>query len=92
MFSAPIITSITPRYGPVKQSVDAVIEGQNFQCPDPACSRLSVRFGTEEYGTIVSAKLISSTKIGVKTPEFTKPDVLPVDISFNGYDFTSEGL
>ena len=37
-------------------------------------------------------KLLSDSQIKVAIPKYTKPDVLPVSISFNGQDFSTEPL
>lgn len=52
---------MSPRYGPVKVGLNAVINGKNFECPDTACKNLLVRFGSEKNGIIVPGTLISST-------------------------------
>lgn len=65
VYNAPDVYSIQPRYGPVKISVPATINGKNFECPDSACENLSVRFGQEDLGTIVPGKLISQSQIQV---------------------------
>jgi len=33
-YPASVLYSIEPRYGPVKKSVEAVIHGKDFVCPD----------------------------------------------------------
>lgn len=65
VYNAPDVYSIQPRYGPVKISVPATINGKNFECPDSACENLSVRFGQEDLGTIVPGKLLSQSQIQV---------------------------
>ena len=69
-----------------------MITGRNFECPDPRetdCP-VSVRFGDMEFGTIVEGKLLSPTQIEVHIPKYTKPDILPVEISMNGRDYTND--
>jgi len=53
---------------------------------------LHVRFGSEQNGTIVKGHLLSSTQIKIETPAYTQPDVLSLEISFNGKDFTNSNL
>jgi hypothetical protein len=91
-YSSPDITKISPRYGPVKASQTAEISGKNFECPDTACSKLKVKFETDEGGIVVPGTLVSSSKISIKVPAYTKPDVLPIAITFNGYDYTKSTL
>lgn len=69
-----------------------MITGKNFECPDSACSKLVVKFGVEENGVVMPATLQSSSKILVDVPAYTKPDVLPISISFNGIDYTRSEL
>ena len=49
-----------------------------------------VRFGDREFGTIQPGKVLSPTQIEVYIPKYTKPDILPVEISMNGKDFTND--
>jgi len=49
-----------------------------------------VRFGDIEFGTIVIGRVISSSQIEVEIPKYTKPDILPVEISFNERDYTND--
>ncbi len=94
-YEAPTLNSINPRFGAVKQpNQTAIISGSNFACDstDPSCSKLVVRFGSEEYGTIQTGTLINSNQIRVTVPQYVKPDVMPVEISFNGEDFTNSNL
>lgn len=53
---------------------------------------MQVRFGNEKNGTIVKGHLLSSTQIKIETPAYTQPDVLCLEISFNGKDFTNSNL
>ena len=34
--------------------------------------------------------MLSSTEIEVYIPKYTKPDILPVEVSMNGKDFTND--
>ena len=62
-YNAPIVQSISPQFGPVKSpnNQKAIITGQNFECPDPDCHNLMVRFGDREFGTLQPGNLLSST-------------------------------
>jgi len=51
-----------------------------------------VRFGSEEYGTLQPGTLINSNQVRVTVPQYVKPEILPVEVSFNGEDFTSSNL
>lgn len=72
-----------------------LIDGVNLQCPDPpACKDLTVRFGNPEgEGAIyVPAQQVSPTQVKCKIPKYTKPAVLPVELSLNGQDYTNDNL
>lgn len=60
-YNAPIVNSIVPKYGPVKFSQNATINGNGFQCPESTCANLLIRFGSEKQGTIVQGQLLSSS-------------------------------
>jgi hypothetical protein len=51
-----------------------------------------VRFGDEEFGVVEQGQLISSSQIKVRTPEYPKPDLLSISLSFNGQDFEESQL
>jgi hypothetical protein len=51
---------------------------------------LIVRFGSESNATYVRGELLSDTKIKVSIPRYPQPDVLPIAVSFNKQDFTSD--
>jgi len=92
-YQAPHVHSITPAFGHVKTSKDQVIEiaGTGFACYDDDCSDLMCRFGnTEEEYIFVKATLASSTLVRCKVPQYTKPDVLNVEVSINGESYTSD--
>lgn len=52
-YTAPELTSVKPRYGPVKESKDVVISGKNFVCSDAECSQLSIKFGSDQEAILV---------------------------------------
>lgn len=92
-YQAPHVTSITPAFGHVKTTKDQVIEvvGTGFACYDEDCSDLLCRFGNapDEY-IFVKATLTSATLIRCKVPQYTKPDVLNVEVTINGESYTSD--
>ena len=49
-----------------------------------------VRFGDREFGTLMPGTVLSQTQIEVPIPKYTKPDILPVEVSMNGRDFTND--
>jgi len=69
-----------------------VISGKNFICPDGDCSHLTVRFGTEEKKDFVyvPGKRLDDGRVEVVVPRYTKPDVLNVEVSVNGEDYTND--
>lgn len=92
-YTAPHVSSITPAFGHVKTTKDQVIEvaGTGFACYDEDCADLMCRFGNQpdEY-IFTKATLASSTLIRCKVPQYTKPDVLNVEVTINGESYTSD--
>jgi IPT/TIG domain len=92
-YESPHIVKLNPPYGPVKHKGDLVmdIEGSNFKCPEPTCSDLLVRFG--EPGTAIYQKgqRVSDSLIRVKVPKYSKPEVLRVEVTVNGKDWSNDG-
>lgn len=92
-FNAPKITSITPQYGQVKpQNKEYIdISGKFFVCPDgPECKDLYVKFGESENAIYMKGERISDEHIRVQVPKYAKPDVLTVEATFNGQDYTHD--
>ena len=91
-YNAPVVSTVNPRVGPVKNPSNekAVIGGRNFECPDGDCSNVKVRFGDEQFGTVIKGTVLSSTQIQVTVPHYPKPDIMNVDVSMNGDDFTND--
>lgn len=91
-YDAPEVSAVKPRFGPVKSpnNEKVVIEGKNFVCPNNDCSKVTVRFGgpNNEVSIYMPGEVIDETHIGCYVPKFTKPDVLEVEISLDGYDYT----
>jgi hypothetical protein len=92
-YESPHITKLYPSFGPVKHKNDAYmeIEGKNFKCPDTNCSDLYVRFGESGQGIFVKAQWLNESFVKVKIPKYTKPDVLRVELTLNGKDYTNDG-
>lgn len=68
--------------------------GTGFTCGDGGsedCSDLLCRFGNQpdEY-IYINATFISATKIKCKVPQYTKPDVLEVEMTVNGESYTND--
>ena len=93
-YDAPEVMGLNPHFGPVKSpnGEKVTITGRNFKCPNDDCSELRVRLGSPEFGTLMRGSLINESTIECYVPKYTKPDVLPVEVSFNNFDFTSNGF
>lgn len=93
-YNSPHITSLTPSFGPVKSmnTTYMIIEGTDFACPDNNCTDLTVRFGPDKSHQAIyeSAERISATQIRVKIPQYTRPDVLQVEVAMDGQQYTSD--
>ena len=88
--SAPQVTGINPHFGPVKVPDQATISGKNFACTE--CKGLMVRFGKDENSIYVPGTRVNDNQIKVTIPPYTKPDVLQVDVTLNGEDYTNDGV
>ena len=93
-YDAPEVKMITPHFGPVKSpnNETIVIQGLNFKCPDGDCSNVMVRFGNREVNIYVPGTILDDTHIQCAVPKYTKPDVLPVEISLDGVEYTHNGV
>jgi len=67
------------------------IEGTHFTCPDASFSDLYIRFGEPGKAIILKGQWISESHISVIIPKYLKPDVLRVEITINGKDWTNDG-
>ena len=93
-FESPHITKLNPSFGPVKHKELLImdIEGKNFKCPEPTCADLSVRFGDADLAIFVKGQWVNENLIQVKVPRYTKPQVLKVELTLNGKDWTNDGF
>lgn len=91
-YNAPQVTNVNPSYGPVKNPghISIEISGKNFACPDTACEHLYVRFGEEQNAIYEKGSLLANGNIQCEVPNYTKPDVLAVEVTFNGQDYTND--
>ena len=87
-----MVTAVNPKIGPVKNpnKDKAIVHGRNFICPDGDCSKVSVRFGDPEFGTVVPGTVLSPTEIQCTIPPYPKPDIMYVDVTMNGNDYTND--
>ena len=49
-----------------------------------------VRFGDPENGIYMKGNKTGDNQVTVRVPKYTKPDVLPVEVTFNGQDYTND--
>jgi IPT/TIG domain len=91
-YESPHVTNLNPPYGPVKHKGDLImdIEGSNFKCPEPTCADLLVRFGEPGTAIYVKGQRISDSLIRVKVPKYSKPEVLRVEVTVNGKDWSND--
>jgi hypothetical protein len=92
-YQSPHVTSLNPSFGHVKATKDAIVEvtGSGFECFDDDCSELICRFGNhpDQY-LYVKGELGDAGLVRCKVPEYTKPDVLELEITINGESYTSD--
>lgn len=93
-YDAPEVQAVNPHFGPVKSpnNETIVITGKNFICPKGDCSEVKVRFGDKDYGIYVPGTILDETHIQCAVPKYTKPDILPVEISLDGNEYTNNGV
>jgi hypothetical protein len=92
-YPSPHVTSLNPSFGHVKAAKDAIVEvtGSGFECFDDDCSELVCRFGNKPTQYLyVKGELGDSGLVRCKVPEYTKPDVLKLEITINGESYTSD--
>lgn len=69
------------------------IFGDNFACPENDCSRIKVRFMNKDKDSIiVEGHMTESNSVVCDIPKYPAPETLDVDVSFNGLDFTNDGI
>jgi hypothetical protein len=93
-YASPHVLSVSPGYGHVKAAKEATLElrGSGFECFDADCSELKCRFGnSKDHYIYVLGELVSGETVKCKVPEYTKPDVLMVEVTVNGESYTSDG-
>jgi hypothetical protein len=66
------------------------IEGTGFKCPDANCSELNVRFGDQDSPIYTKGIWLNETFVKCLIPKYSKPDVLKVELTLNGLDFTMD--
>ena len=93
-YLAPKIESIDPPYGYVRSNKQVIltVKGKNFKCPNDQCENVICRFGKEDNFIFSQGTLIKENEIQCKVPKYSKPDVLPIEITLNGQDYTNNGL
>lgn len=92
-YPTPHVTSVTPAFGHVKAIKDQQIDlaGSGFRCPDSDCSGLYCRFGNSPDTFIYNkAIFVDSSLVRCKVPQYTKPDVLFVEVTVNGESYTND--
>jgi len=91
-YQAPEITGLSPTFGPVKPDTDTdlTIKGSGFVCPNGDCKDVQIRFTDSDDNKIyMPCQLVDSSTIKVLIPKYTRPDVLTVEASMNGIDYTN---
>lgn len=91
--SSPYITSIDPEFGEVRHSDNLSIDvhGRNFDCPQGNCHNVKCKFGSEPDAIIVKGIRQSSEVIKCPLPNYPQPDVLNVEVTMNGRDYSNNG-
>ena len=69
-----------------------IVKGKNFKCPENDCSKLRCRFGEGSESIYTEGTRINDNEIQCKVPIYSKPDVLRLEVTLNGQDFTNNGF
>lgn len=93
-YESPHITAIQPSFGPLKSKANKkmTISGTNFVCQDPPCKDVKVRFGPPSSAIYEPGQLMDDGSIQCNIPMYTKPDVLPVQVTLNGFDYSNDNI
>lgn len=93
-YESPHITKIEPAFGQLKTKTNKymTLYGTNFVCQDPPCKDVMVRFGDPPNAIYQPAELESDGTIRCKIPMYTKPDILPVQVTLNGFDYSNDNV
>lgn len=91
--SSPFVESIDPEFGEVRhaESMTLDVHGKNFDCPSEGCDNVKCKFGSDPDEVIVKGQRISSELIKCPLPNYPQPDVLDVEVSMNGKDYSNNG-
>ena len=92
-YDAPTVSTISPTMGPVKNDVggNITVIGTKFKCTTDDCSQLTCQYGTSPYPLYMQGYLADSTHILCPIISYSRPEVIIVEISLNGIDFTNNG-
>jgi hypothetical protein len=92
-YPGPHVTELDPAFGPTDPNANVLVsvKGINFKCPKKECDHVICRFGEDDEAIYVNGKLISENEIKCMAPKYTRPDVLPVEISLMGNQYTNDG-
>lgn len=94
-FSGPRVRSVSPSSGVTKnpKGLNLAISGDNFDCPNGDCSNIKVRFTNARGDAIFEdGKRSEAGTIVCKIPKYPAPETLNVDVTFNGLDYTNDGV
>lgn len=91
--SSPFVSSIDPAFGAVRHadSITIDVHGKNFDCPSAGCDSVKCKFGKDPNSIIVKGIRMSSDLIKCPLPNYPQPDVLDVEVSMNGKDYSNNG-
>lgn len=93
-YDAPTISGISPNMGPVKSDSvgNMTITGTKFKCSTSDCEQLTCQYGTSPYPLYLKGYLVSDTKVLCPIISYSRPEVIVVEVSMNGIDFTNNKM
>ena len=93
-YSSPVILSISPNIGPVKNIVggNITVNGKDFICATSDCEDLTCRYGTFPYPLFLKGYYKDVKTVLCPIISYSRPEVITIEITMNGKDFTNNGV
>jgi hypothetical protein len=94
VYKGPFIQEIWPTYVVTRnpQNKSLIVSGYNFNC-EHNCNRARCKFTNKARDEIMMpAQVLRNGSLSCQIPPYTSPEVLTVDISFNGQEYTNDNF
>jgi hypothetical protein len=90
-YNSPVISSISPNIGPVKNNVggNITVNGKDFICAKSECEDLTCRYGTFPYPLFLKGYYKDTKTVLCPIISYSRPEVITIEITMNGKDYTN---